>query len=127
MLAGHENSVLCVVVLSNGDILSGSADTTLKLWREGQCVKTLTGHSDSVRAVAELPQVGIVSASHDTTIRVWSLDGSPLMELLGHTSLIFGVCTTSDGKQSLVNSGMEILLPISPLMRQITCREDCFR
>ena len=49
MLEGHGGAVQCVLALPSGDLLTGSNDTTVKLWRGGTCVHTLTGHTDTVR------------------------------------------------------------------------------
>ena len=41
--------VRCVVALSNGNVVSGSRDNTLKVWdvSSGRCLCTLTGHTNS--------------------------------------------------------------------------------
>lgn len=49
VLNGHEAAVLCVLVLPDNHILSGSGDKTLKVWAKGQLVNTLSGHADTVR------------------------------------------------------------------------------
>ena len=43
--------VLCVAVLPNGRIVSGSIDDTLKVWdaTSGTCLHTLTGHTSTAR------------------------------------------------------------------------------
>ena len=43
-LVGHEMTVKCVAVLQNGNVCSGSADKSIKIWtRAGQCIQTLRG------------------------------------------------------------------------------------
>ena len=74
---GHANAVEAVAISSNGRVvLSGSQDTTLRLWNfsNGRCMKVFHGHVGQVTAVA-LSQNGqfAVSASRDKTIRVWRL------------------------------------------------------
>ena len=39
----------CVVYLPTGEVVSGSNDTTIKIWRKGKCVHTIKGHTDTVR------------------------------------------------------------------------------
>lgn len=53
VLKGHEGAVLCVLVLPNGDILSGGGDKLVKLWSGSKCVHTFAGHTDSVRCALD--------------------------------------------------------------------------
>lgn len=48
-LPGHEAPVQCLLLLPNGDFLSGSNDTTIKLWSNYKCAHTFPGHTDTVR------------------------------------------------------------------------------
>lgn len=50
-LEGHEGPVLCVAVLPDGKILSGSVDTMIRVWADGKCIHVIRSHSDSVRYV----------------------------------------------------------------------------
>ena len=86
--------VSCVAALSNGRVVSGSGDWTLKVWdvSSGECLRTLTGHTRGARrrrpvaprgrslldaataqvySVAVLPHGRIVSGSYDHTLKVW--------------------------------------------------------
>ena len=58
-------------------IISGSSDSTIKLWNieYGEEIKTLEGHSDFVTSVAiSKDSKKIVSGSADKTIKVWNLE-----------------------------------------------------
>ena len=58
--------VFCVVILSNGRVVSGSYDNTLKVWdvSKGECLRTLSGHIDSVRRQRPFePRVDRVNAA----------------------------------------------------------------
>ena len=85
-LKGHANSVLCVAVLPNGDVVSGSWDRTLKIWsrstlgdgndggnggEQWTCTHTLEGHTNWVRCVAVLSNGDVVSGSDDNTLKIW--------------------------------------------------------
>ncbi|KAJ3028528.1 hypothetical protein HDV00_010188 [Rhizophlyctis rosea] len=81
----------------------GSADKTIKLWREGKNVHTYTGHTDAVRGLALYQGVGFASCSNDSTIRLWSFNGDVLQELSGHTSFIYTLIALPTGE--LVSGG----------------------
>lgn len=73
---------LPITGLPNGDIVTASADSTIKIWRGAlgsmTCVRTLQGHTDCVRGLALVPGVGFVSCSNDETLRLWSMQGDHL-------------------------------------------------
>ncbi|KAL3142952.1 hypothetical protein ABBQ38_003237 [Trebouxia sp. C0009 RCD-2024] len=91
-LEGHEGPVQCLLLLPNGDFLSGSNDTTIKLW-------------SSLKGLALLNNIGVVSASHDQTLRVWTFEGECIAELVGHTALVYSAAGSDDG--SLIASASE--------------------
>jgi WD40 repeat protein len=73
--AGHTNPINTVAFSPDGKtILSGSGDTTIKLWNSetGEVIRTFEGHTDSVNTVAFNPDgKTILSGSYDTTIKLW--------------------------------------------------------
>ncbi|KAK6136812.1 hypothetical protein DH2020_029447 [Rehmannia glutinosa] len=106
MLKGHKLQVTGIA-LDGSDIVSVSVDCTLRRWRGGQEVEAWEGHkaaiqaivklpsgelvTDTVRGVAVMPNLGILSASHDGSIRLWALSGELLLEMVGHTSIVYSV------------------------------------
>lgn len=103
-LKGHTGTVFSVVMVDDGEqLLSGSDDKTIKLWRlqpEPQLLHTImTGHTDVVRSLALSPdETIVVSASYDDTLRVWDMVTRSCMAVLkGHTREVWAVCVTSDG------------------------------
>lgn len=76
-LTGHSDSVNAVAITPDGkQAVSGSDDTTLKLWdlATGSELATLRGHSSSVLAVAITPSgKQALSASLDETLKLWDL------------------------------------------------------
>ncbi|VDD75069.1 unnamed protein product [Mesocestoides corti] len=90
-------------------LISGSVDTTLKLWRLSStfewsritCISTLQGHFDTVRCV-QADSEKAVSGSYDCTLRLWDLASSRQKVIFrGHTAGV--VCLTYD--DTLLYSG----------------------
>ena len=76
VLRGHEGYVFVVRALSDGSLVSGSRDRTIRRWRLGAsgswaCDEVLEGHEASVLALEELADGALVSGSRDRTVRVW--------------------------------------------------------
>ncbi|CAM6039015.1 unnamed protein product [Sphagnum compactum] len=97
VLHGHKGPVQAVLSLPSGEIVTGSSDTTLKLWKGTTCVHTFSGHSDTVRGLALMPNIGILSASHDGSVRLWAVTGEQLMEMVGHTAIVYSVAAHASG------------------------------
>ena len=76
-LAGHTSTVYGVAAAPDGRIVTGSADRTIKVWREGTCERTIQAQTSWVSAVAAMPDgQRILSGGMDDTVRVWLLDGT---------------------------------------------------
>jgi WD40 repeat protein len=85
----HPGEANALAVLSDGRVVSGSSDGTLRMWdvESGQILQTLEGHSAAVRAVAVLDSRRVVSGSADGTLRVWDMErGQVLQTLIEHPS-----------------------------------------
>jgi phospholipase A-2-activating protein len=92
VLRGHESAVWAVLSLMNGDILTGSADKMIKMWRNGLCYNTLKAHTDCVRGLKEIPNRDcFFSCGNDAQILCWSLKGELMYTLSGHHSFIYSL------------------------------------
>ncbi|CAI9769098.1 unnamed protein product [Fraxinus pennsylvanica] len=100
----HKAAIQAIIRLPSGELVTGSSDMTLKLWKGKSCIQTFLGHTDTVRGLAVMPGLGILSASHDGSIRLWTLSGEHLMEMVGHTSIVYAVDAHASG---LIISGSE--------------------
>ncbi|KAG2397874.1 uncharacterized protein HKW66_Vig0138900 [Vigna angularis] len=100
----HKAPVQAVIKLPSGEFVTGSSDSTLKLWRGKTCVHTFEGHSDTVRGLSVMSGLGILSASHDGSLRLWAVSGEVLMEMVGHTAIVYSVDSHASG---LIVSGSE--------------------
>jgi WD40 repeat protein len=107
-MTGHTAPVLAVAFSPNGRLLvSGSQDTTLRLWNAETGTpmgNPMTGHTAAVTDVAFGPGGGrIVSRSDDHTLRLWDAAtvapvGPPMN---AHNAYTLGVEFSADGQQLL--------------------------
>jgi WD40 repeat protein len=110
-LEGHQAGITSVALTHDGrHALSGSYDTTLKLWDldTGTCLRTFRGHTDGVSSVAlgagdRLALSG--GKEFDRTLKLWDLgDGTCLQTFRGHAERVSSVCLSSDGRHALSGS-----------------------
>ena len=109
---GHSDSVTSVTFAPDGrTALSGSNDTTLKLWNvatgEGG---TLHGHSSYVTSVASAPDGRTaLSGSRDTTLKLWDVTtgtttGTEIRTFHEHSGSVSSVAFAPDGRTALSGS-----------------------
>ncbi|RKP34726.1 WD40-repeat-containing domain protein, partial [Dimargaris cristalligena] len=89
-LKGHSDNVCCMTVAPNGDLISGSWDSTAKVWRNWQCVYDLVGHQYAVWAVQGLSDGTILTGAADTLIKRWQNDRC-IGVFRGHTESVRGL------------------------------------
>ncbi len=96
-LEGHTGPVKSIAVSRDGmRLISGSADTTLRLWdiRTGQTEQILQGHTDAVNAVVfNRDETWFGSTGADRTVRLW---GNQNAVLEGHTDEVTSLAITQD-------------------------------
>ena len=108
-LTGHESSVLALVALppaSGGGFLSGSADATIRAWKNAAGDGVVFGrHADTVRGLAiNGPASLVLSASHDTTARAWTAAGAVVADFRGHSALVYAVASSACGSKVITGS-----------------------
>ena len=99
-----DKSALCLAVLPDGSLASGSFDKTVKLWKDGVCTHTLEGHTDGVLCLAVLPDGSLASGSHDGTVKLWKRNRNmtPILLMCTNRSIgaaqflsnLSGICRT---------------------------------
>jgi WD40 repeat protein len=92
----------------NIHLLSGSDDSTVKLWDAvaGRLLRTLQGHSGPVYSVAfGASGTRLVSGSRDTTLKLWdAASGGLLLTFAGHSDRVNSVAFSPDGGRLLSGS-----------------------
>jgi WD40 repeat protein/serine/threonine protein kinase len=109
----HERCVHAVAVSADGkQLLTGSCDTTARLWdaATGKPMLHLKGHLGQVHAVAFTPDGRhALSAGWDRTIRLWNLEtGTEMRRFQGHTDLIRSLALSPDGRLAVTGAGGQV-------------------
>mmetsp|Transcript_32365 Transcript_32365/g.68977 ORF Transcript_32365/g.68977 Transcript_32365/m.68977 type:complete len:772 (+) Transcript_32365:3-2318(+) len=93
-----------VAVLPTGEIVTGSQDRSLRVFRGAECVhKVDEAHGDIIRAIST-SSTHLVTASNDNSLKMWSFDGCEMATLAGHQSFVYGVTHSPDGQTILSTS-----------------------
>jgi WD40 repeat protein len=113
---GHSKAVRgCAVIMDGREIVSASADHTLKVWdgRTGTERLSLRGHSAPVYgcAVSGVERL-IVSASADHTLKVWDTStGTERLSLRGHSAPVYG-CAVNEWRREIVSASADHTLKV---------------
>jgi WD40 repeat protein len=106
IVSRHESSIISVAFSPDGKcFLTGSQDSTARLWNlEGNELRVFR-HKDWVSSVAFSPDgKNILTGSVDKTARLWDLNGNLIQDFSGHKGIIFSVAFSPDGKTILTGS-----------------------
>ncbi|KAM8962208.1 phospholipase A-2-activating protein [Pelodytes ibericus] len=96
VLKGHKNTVCSLSSGKFGTLLSGSWDTTGKVWLNEKCMMTLQGHTAAVWAVKILPEQGLMlTGSADKSIKLWKA-GRCEKTYVGHEDCVRGLASLSE-------------------------------
>lgn len=114
-LKGHEMAVWAVLVLPSGQVVTASADKTIRLWdplRPQAPLAVFMGHTDAVRGLALLSSSLFGSCGNDGTISLYDFTGArddtvnrPIQTLSGHTSFVYSLSPIPGSEGELVSSG----------------------
>jgi WD40 repeat protein len=101
VLEGHSPQPARALAVSGSRLLSGSSDTSIKVWAMGEaapwtCERTLLGHTDWVRTLATW-RGKVLSGSDDRSIRAWDVEtGEHAATLVGHESYVLALAMHGD-------------------------------
>ena len=135
--SGHTNLISACAFSPDGRrIVSGSWDSTLKLWNaeSGEELTTLKGHTDKVIACVFCPDgKRILSASEDDTLKLWDAKTYEELDTLrAHTGIVKACIPGPDGRRILFYEDLLLLIPdkkgkkaLARLEEQVDEIKDC--
>ena len=90
---GHTMTVLSIACAGRGLMATSGQDRRVKLWKNGNAVRTYDWHSEPVPCVRFQPGTDILfSASKDRTVRSWNEEtGAVIHKYTGHDTGIVGL------------------------------------
>jgi WD40 repeat protein len=104
----HEDEVNGIAIsLDNKRMLTGSNDSTIKLWdfESLELQKTFSDHTRAVRSVTFSDKGDqILSGSDDQTVKLWDLQGNILLTIEAHANEVRSVEFSQDMKKILTSS-----------------------
>jgi phospholipase A-2-activating protein len=72
-LQGHENFIYSLAALPDGQLVSSGEDRTVRIWKDQQCIQTITHPAISVWSVAVCSENGdIVTGASDRIVRIFT-------------------------------------------------------
>jgi len=93
-LNGHKNNVTCVDTLYPDKIVSGSNDTTVKVWKRTgnrwSCEQTLRGHSSNISCLRAIGD-SVVSSSVDGVVKLWNLSTGDVQTFKADNQKVYSV------------------------------------
>jgi len=98
-LVGHQYPVWGVTALDNSNVVTASADLSIRVWdRSGnQLVQPILDSADRLRGVINLSGIGFVTCSNDGSITLYSYDGVQMEKMEEHDGPIFSIRLGNEG------------------------------
>lgn len=126
-IEGHSRDVVTVAFLPDGHVLSGSRDSTIRIWKpaSNELLRTLNNHTNEIHDIAVRPRSTkppyvLASSSVDGTVRFWWPVRGRLMRFAKLPSPALDIEWTPDGAQILAACADGHVRSIDPDTVQIT-------
>uniref|UniRef100_A0A8C4QF90 Phospholipase A2-activating protein n=1 Tax=Eptatretus burgeri TaxID=7764 RepID=A0A8C4QF90_EPTBU len=94
-LEGHRDTICCLRSGSSGTLITGSWDSTARVWHQNQCLEEMQGHNAAVWAVAMANKGAVLTGSADKTIRLWNATRCKQV-FTGHEDCVRSLAVCSD-------------------------------
>jgi len=108
VLSGHTDHVKSLTFSSEGtSLVSGSDDTTIKLWdvQTGGVVRTFHGHTDKVWSISvSADHTIIASGSDDKTLRLWDIQTGVCHQIIKQEDWVSCIRFSPTDPQSLMSA-----------------------
>ena len=124
-LRGHTGSIICAIVDTNEQLITGSSDGTIKKWNtlSSQCLLTFLGHENRVNDLILHETNKLISASSDKSIRIWNLTTATcLNSLLEHTSIVLRLLLLNNNSSKLISCSNDRTIKIWNL-NELKCEQ----
>ncbi|CAE7360294.1 lub1 [Symbiodinium pilosum] len=109
-MAGHEIAINAVVGLDNGDIVSGSGDQSIGVWRDGQKLRSLQA-KQVVRALCACGGSLVAAGGNDGMVRLWdAATGHPLAERKVASSYVLALARRNTGEIAAGTSDGQVFI-----------------
>ena len=94
---GHFDCILTLIKLNNGNLCSGSADLTIKIWdwQKGYCIIELKSHQKWIKCLYQLKNGTLLSGSDDKKIKIWK-NNQCITTVEGHDKSVRSFCQVDD-------------------------------
>ena len=112
-LKGHLGCINCIIQLSNGNLLTGGDDSSIRIWdiKTYENILTFEEHFARVTCLIEISKDIIASGSFDTSIRLWNLNEKKCyLQLCEHLNWVLCLYILKDN--SLCSGGGDNLIII---------------
>ncbi len=127
-LEGHSQDVMTVAFLPDGHFISGSRDSTIRVWRQpaNELIRTLNNHTNEIHDIAvrpgltEPPFVLASSSGADRTVRFWWPVAGRMMRFATLPSPALDIEWTRDGATLIAACADGHVRTIDPDSVQIT-------
>jgi WD40 repeat protein len=101
LLIGHTGSISSLVYL-NGHIITGSADSIIRVWKDYKCIKIIEEHIREITCLLALPNGYLAAGSADFAITIYNsnMRYHLVINLFAHNKAISGLVSLPNNRMA---------------------------